>query len=102
MRRNRKPSQQTAAVLAALSSPGATWRHGYDLARETGLASGTLYPLLMRLEDRGYLESRWSEGLAGRPARHLYRITAAGLRYASATAGPARQRPSGKPRLAGA
>ncbi|RPI23672.1 MAG: PadR family transcriptional regulator [Actinobacteria bacterium] len=101
MARERRPSRQTAAVLAALAA-GPGWRHGYDLARETGLASGTLYPVLMRLEERGYLESRWSEGIEGRPRRHLYRITAAGLRYAAGAAGPARHRPATRPRLEGA
>jgi DNA-binding PadR family transcriptional regulator len=97
----RRPSRQTTAVLAALAA-SVDWRHGYDLGRETGLASGTLYPVLRRLEERGYLESRWSEGIEGRPPRHLYRITSAGLRYAAGTAGPARHRPASRPRLEGA
>lgn len=99
--RIRRPSKQTVAVLGALAASTGTWRHGYDLSRETGIASGTLYPLLMRLEERGYLESRWSEGIEGRPPRHLYRLTAAGFRYA-AGAGPARHRPATRPRLEGA
>jgi PadR family transcriptional regulator PadR len=75
-------SPQTVAVLDALAGDAsdlATWRHGYDVARRTGLASGTLYPILARLADRGYLERRWEvDPPPGRPARHLYRLTAIG------------------------
>jgi len=68
------------SVLTALCSRPRTWRHGYDLARETGLKSGTLYPILIRLADRGLLESCWEdEQPAGRPRRHLYRLTSEGL-----------------------
>jgi DNA-binding PadR family transcriptional regulator len=68
------------SVLMALCSRPRTWRHGYDLARETGLKSGTLYPILIRLADRGLLESCWEdEQPAGRPRRHLYRLSSEGL-----------------------
>ena len=60
------------------------WRHGYALANHTGLKSGTLYPILIRLADRGLVEACWQdEPVPGRPRRHLYRLTADGL--ASAT-----------------
>jgi PadR family transcriptional regulator len=82
--RKRRPSAQTRAVLAALVGERDRWRHGYELSKETGLASGTLYPLLIRLADRGYLESKWEESDArGRPPRHLYRLTAVGRQYAA-------------------
>jgi PadR family transcriptional regulator, regulatory protein PadR len=60
-----------------------SWQYGYELSKLTGLKSGTLYPLLMRLGDQGFLESCWqeSEG-AGRPPRHAYRLTPAGLELA--------------------
>jgi len=60
---SRKPnnSRQTRALLTALLDRSQTWRHGYDLAKETGLKSGTLYPLLIRLSEQGLLESRWQE-----------------------------------------
>jgi DNA-binding PadR family transcriptional regulator len=78
--RNRGLSEQTVSVLRALCSRPRTWRHGYDLARETGLKSGTLYPILIRLADRGLLESCWEgEQPAGRPRRHLYRLSSEGL-----------------------
>src|SRR5215813_13121085 len=78
-------SSQTIAVLAALTAEPASWRHGYDLAKETSLKSGTLYPILVRLADRGLVESCWEEEQpAGRPRRHLYRLTTDGLAAATA------------------
>ena len=73
-------SPQTLSVLAAMAADGERWRHGYELARETGLKSGTLYPILIRLADSGLVEARWEEEQpSGRPRRHLYRLTADGL-----------------------
>ena len=67
--------------MRALAPAPATWRHGYELCREVGLKAGTMYPILMRLADRGLLETKWeSDPPAGRPPRHLYRLTAAGRR----------------------
>jgi PadR family transcriptional regulator, regulatory protein PadR len=81
----RDSSPQTRAVLAALHDHLAQWRYGYDIARQTGLASGTLYPVLARLADRGLLEARWEDDPPeGRPRRHLYRLTAAGATVAAA------------------
>jgi PadR family transcriptional regulator len=78
-------SAQTLAVLAALAARPSDWRHGYDLARETGLKSGTLYPILVRLADREIVEACWEESEpAGRPRRHLYRLTSDGLAAATA------------------
>lgn len=77
-------TRQTRSLLAALMGIDG-WRHGYDLSRETGLKSGTLYPLLMRLADRGWLETRWEDSPEpGRPPRHLYRLTAEGRTQAVA------------------
>lgn len=73
-------SAQTLLVLAALCAEPSAWRHGYDLARETRLKSGSLYPILVRLADRGLLEACWEDVQpAGRPRRHLYRLTSEGL-----------------------
>ena len=77
----RKPnnSRQTRTLLAALLDRPQMWRHGYDLSNETGLRSGTLYPLLIRLSEQGLLESRWREAeRPGLPPRHVYRLTASG------------------------
>jgi PadR family transcriptional regulator PadR len=82
-------SAQTLAVLAALYAQPSQWRHGYALARQTGLKSGTLYPILIRLADRGLVEACWQdEPQPGRPRRHLYRLTTDGL-AAAALADPA-------------
>ena len=77
-------SPQTLAVLAALCGQPSAWQHGYALARQTGLKSGTLYPILIRLADRGLVEACWQEEpVAGRPRRHLYRLTPDGLASAA-------------------
>lgn len=76
-------SRQTRLLLAALLERPRIWRHGYELAKQTGLKSGTLYPLLMRLSEQGLLAARWTESdQPGKPPRHLYRPTAAGLALA--------------------
>jgi DNA-binding PadR family transcriptional regulator len=73
-------SAQTLAVLMVLYSNPSNWQHGYDIAKATQLKSGTLYPILIRLADRGLLEASWEqEQPAGRPRRHLYRLTADGV-----------------------
>ena len=55
------------------------------LAKRHGLRSGSLYPILIRLAERGLVEARWEEEQpAGRPRRHLYRLTPDGLARARA------------------
>jgi DNA-binding PadR family transcriptional regulator len=86
-------SKQTLAVLAALCAQPLAWQHGYAIARDTDLKSGTLYPILVRLADRGLMEACWEDDQpAGRPRRHLYRLTPDGL--ASATAALADSTPT--------
>lgn len=76
-------SPQTFAVLESLLERPTHWRHGYSLSQQTGLPSGTLYPILMRLEKLAWLETRWEEpGNLGRPPRHLYRLTGQGRAWA--------------------
>lgn len=82
--RSRRPSPQTLGVVRALLADPGAWRYGYELAAEVGLRSGSLYPILVRLSDRELLEARWEASLAGRPPRHLYRLTARGIDYATA------------------
>src|SRR5580692_9441708 len=90
MSRNRAPSPQTLQVLRALAAAPARWRYGYDLGTETGLKAGSLYPILVRLADRGLLESAWEQDAPpGRPPRHLYRLTSPGRELAAATAASA-------------
>lgn len=94
MTRTRRPSPQTVAVLTALAAPPTTWRYGYELGQEVGLKAGSLYPILMRLCDRGMLEASWEAGpTPGRPPRHLYRLTAAGARLAEEVAAAAEPAP---------
>lgn len=85
MARTANRSKQTHLVLAALLERPSAWRHGYDLAKQTGLKSGTLYPLLIRLTEQGMLAEDWEESdLPGRPPRHVYRLSAAGVKAARA------------------
>jgi PadR family transcriptional regulator len=86
-------SAQTLSVLAALCDQPAQWQHGYALAKQTGLKSGTLYPILIRLADRGLVEACWQDEPApGRPRRHLYRLTSAGLASAMGALASAAER----------
>ena len=82
--RPRTVSRQTLAVLHQLLDEPDEWQYGYDLSRSTGLKSGTLYPILIRLADRGWLEACWTDPApGGRPPRHLYRLTGEGRAAAS-------------------
>ncbi|MEZ0110098.1 PadR family transcriptional regulator PadR [Catenulispora sp. EB89] len=70
-----------AAVLKAFLEDAAEPRYGYDLMRQTGFASGKLYPVLARLERAGWLVKEIESvdpALVGRPARRLYRLSAEG------------------------
>ncbi len=84
MTSRREFSPQTLSVLAALHQEPSQWQHGYAVATKTGLKSGTLYPILIRLADRGLVEACWQEEpQPGRPRRHLYRLTADGAARAT-------------------
>lgn len=100
MPRTRRPSKQMLLLLAAFSKRASQWHHGYELMKETGLMSGTLYPLLMRMTEQGLVEAEWREPTrTGRPPRHAYRLTAAGMAFAQASAGD-EARPSSRAALA--
>ncbi|HYN92252.1 MAG TPA: helix-turn-helix transcriptional regulator [Pilimelia sp.] len=77
---------QTVAVLRALLETPAAPRWGRDIANETGLKSGTLHPILARLERAGIVESSWEEPAAhedqGRPRRRYYRFAPGGAQTA--------------------
>ena len=99
MPRRRSPSPQTMRVLRALAADPARWRYGYELGTETGLKAGSLYPILVRLADRGLLEASWEESPPpGRPARHLYRLTPGGRAAAAAAPAVAPTRTASAPR----
>ena len=93
MQRNRPPSVQAIKVLRALAADPARWRYGYDLTAEVHLKSGSLYPILVRLADRGLLETSWEPGQGSRPPRHLYRLSLAGREYVAALPAPHSARP---------
>jgi PadR family transcriptional regulator, regulatory protein PadR len=81
----RKPntSVQTRQLLSAMLRQPRTWQYGYEISKQTGLKSGTLYPLLMRLSDQGLLDSQWQNPeRPGKPARHAYKLTSSGLALA--------------------
>ena len=75
-------SPQTLQVLDAFLQAPKDWIYGYDISRNTGLKSGTLYPILMRLAERKLLETSWESAEVGKPPRHLYRLTPEGMRFA--------------------
>lgn len=77
-----RSTPQTLQVFEAFLETPKAWQYGYDLSRSTGLKSGTLYPILMRLAEHNVLETRWVASDPGRPPRHMYRLTADGLRTA--------------------
>lgn len=97
MGRERRSSSQTLSILEALLEQPRSWRHGYDLSLQTELKSGTLYPVLMRLSDRGFLDSKWEESeLPGRPPRRMYRLTPAGMAHAKSELAMRNEIPVGK------
>jgi PadR family transcriptional regulator, regulatory protein PadR len=74
-------------VLRVFLDDPAAPRYGYDLMRAARLPSGTLYPMLARLQDEGLVTSRWEQQAAdgtGRPPRKYYQLTAEGTRIARA------------------
>lgn len=75
-------SPQTLQVLDAFLQVPKDWKYGYDISRNTGLKSGTLYPILMRMAERKLLETSWEAAELGKPPRHLYRLTPDGMRFA--------------------
>ncbi len=84
MIRSRRPSAQTTAVVLALAQAPSAWHYGYQLCQQLGLKAGSVYPILMRLADRGLLETAWEpDAPAGRPPRHLYRLTGPGRALAA-------------------
>ncbi|SRR5579862_156802 len=77
----------TLRVLAALLSSPRDELSGAEIGRAAKLASGTLYPILLRLEGAGWLQSRWERedpSELGRPRRRFYRVTAVGAKKAKA------------------
>jgi DNA-binding PadR family transcriptional regulator len=95
MGHDRRSSPQALLLLATLLERPQAWRHGYELSLETDLKSGTLYPILMRLGERGFLEVKSEpSSLPGRPPRRRVRLTPSGVAFASAELARAEQTPA--------
>ena len=91
----------TQRVLEALLEDPAAERYGLEIGSVAGLRSGTVHPILARLEAYGWLSSRWEDvdpSAEGRPPRRYYRLTAAGAEAARAALARA-YRPSPARRL---
>ena len=81
MSENPRLTHATLKVLACMMARGQSEISGSEVAVVTKLASGSLYPILLRLERAGWLKSRWEKidpKQSGRPRRRLYKITATG------------------------
>jgi len=93
-----RSSRQTLDILEALLERPSQWHYGYAISRQTSVPSGTLYPILMRLDKLGWLETKWEESVPqGRPPRHLYRLTGNGREWAREELRAAQQREFWKP-----
>ncbi|WP_344504256.1 PadR family transcriptional regulator [Dactylosporangium maewongense] len=71
-----------AKVVSAFLADPAVDRYGLDLMRATGHPSGTLYPILLRLQRAGWVDAHWEDidpVAVGRPARRYYRLTPDGV-----------------------
>jgi DNA-binding PadR family transcriptional regulator len=71
-----------AKVVAAFLTDPEAERYGLDLMQDTSLASGTLYPMLVRLERAGWVNAQWEDidpVAEGRPKRRYYRLTPDGV-----------------------
>jgi PadR family transcriptional regulator PadR len=76
------PFQLTYSTAAVLQALGSGYRYGFDIINVTGLASGSVYPILRRLERAGYVTAAWEDQTAAhrrqRPQRKYYELTGAG------------------------
>lgn len=77
----------TQLVLQLLLADPERELYGFEIGQEAGLPSGTVHPILARLEALGWVSSRWEDvdpSEAGRPARRYYRLTGDGVSAARA------------------
>jgi PadR family transcriptional regulator, regulatory protein PadR len=77
----------TQRVLESLLEDPTQERYGLEIGEAAGLRSGTVHPILARLEGYGWLVSRWEDvdpSAEGRPPRRYYTLTAAGVQAATA------------------
>ena len=91
----------TQRVLESLLDDPTLELYGLEIGEAAGLRSGTVHPILARLEAYGWLTSRWEDidaSAEGRPPRRYYKLTADGVQAASAALARA-YRPSPARRL---
>jgi PadR family transcriptional regulator, regulatory protein PadR len=85
---NLRMTLPTQLVLRALLAEPAQEMYGLQVCADAGLPSGTIHPILARLEGLGWLESRWEDASSaykdGRPRRRYYRLTIEGVEQARA------------------
>jgi PadR family transcriptional regulator PadR len=81
-----RPSRLTYPTALVLHAVAEGFRYGFDIIDVSGLASGTVYPILRRLEEAGLLRSRWEAVQTARddlrPPRRYYQVTGAGATLA--------------------
>ena len=97
-------SLQALGVLEVLLEDPTRRSYGFELMTRVGIKSGTLYPILARLEREGLLESEWEEddpGALGRPRRRYYLLTAAGCVFSAEALRERKRRESSKKRRSG-
>lgn len=85
----------TRAVLSAFLAGPADEHYGLQIAEAADLPGGTIYPILIRLEQCGWLVSRWEDidpQEEGRPRRRFYRLSERGAQSASTALAKARGR----------
>lgn len=84
MAENFRITAKVAEVLGVFLEDPTMERYGFELTKATNQPSGTLYPILLRLERAGWLETHWEEvgEKADRPPRRYYRMTAEGVEAA--------------------
>ena len=76
-------TSQGMRVLGAFVDAGHIELTGADITERIGMLSGTLYPILIRFREAGWLADRWEDEEAfelGRPKKRFYRLTAVGQR----------------------
>src|SRR5215467_15321880 len=76
---------RTQFVLRALLADPQAELYGVEIGQAAGLPTGTVHPILARLEGLRWVQSRWEDidpKIEGRPARRYYRLTAAGVQAA--------------------
>jgi DNA-binding PadR family transcriptional regulator len=78
--------------------------HGFDIMDATGLQSGTVYPILRRLDAEGLVRSRWERDTVARreqrPPRRYYELSAGGRAFAAQAIAHARRAANTSGRLA--